>query len=72
MFGKETFDCGGHKDNLVIDWGRRYSAPAILRETLRMAKKDYPLSKVYRLLEPGPVVLVTTASVTIRLPSKMA
>lgn len=37
-----------------------------------MAKKDYPLSKVYRLLEPGPVVLVTTASVTIRLPSKMA
>lgn len=26
-----------------------------------MAKKSYPLSKVYRLLEPGPVVLVTTA-----------
>ncbi|MEW6331064.1 MAG: flavin reductase family protein [Pseudomonadota bacterium] len=24
-------------------------------------KKSYPLSKVYRLLEPGPVVLVTTA-----------
>jgi len=27
-----------------------------------MAKKSYPLSKVYGLLEPGPVVLVTTAS----------
>ena len=26
-----------------------------------MAKKSYPLSRVYRLLEPGPVVLVTTA-----------
>jgi len=26
-----------------------------------MAKKSFPLSKVYRLLEPGPVVLVTTA-----------
>ena len=23
--------------------------------------KDLPLSKVYRLLEPGPVVLLTTA-----------
>ncbi|MGZ8262107.1 MAG: flavin reductase family protein [Methylotenera sp.] len=27
-----------------------------------MAKKPYPLSNVYGLLEPGPVVLVTTAS----------
>lgn len=27
-----------------------------------MAKKSFPLSKVYRLLEPGPVVLVTTAN----------
>jgi flavin reductase (DIM6/NTAB) family NADH-FMN oxidoreductase RutF len=27
-----------------------------------MAKKTLPLSRVYRLLEPGPVVLVTTAS----------
>ncbi len=27
-----------------------------------MAKKPYPLSKVYGLLEPGPVVLITTAS----------
>jgi flavin reductase (DIM6/NTAB) family NADH-FMN oxidoreductase RutF len=27
-----------------------------------MAKKSFPLSKVYSLLEPGPVVLVTTAS----------
>ena len=26
-----------------------------------MAKKTFPLSDVYRLLEPGPVVLVTTA-----------
>lgn len=26
-----------------------------------MSKKSYPLPKVYRLLEPGPVVLVTTA-----------
>jgi flavin reductase (DIM6/NTAB) family NADH-FMN oxidoreductase RutF len=27
-----------------------------------MAKKPFPLSKVYCLLEPGPIVLVTTAS----------
>ena len=26
-----------------------------------MAKRSFPLSKVYGLLEPGPVVLVTTA-----------
>jgi hypothetical protein len=26
-----------------------------------MAKKLFPLSKVYSLLEPGPVVMVTTA-----------
>lgn len=26
-----------------------------------MAKKSFPLSRVYRLLEPGPVVLVTTS-----------
>ena len=26
-----------------------------------MAKKSFPLAKAYRLLEPGPVVLVTTA-----------
>ncbi len=26
-----------------------------------MAKRSYPLSKVYGLLEPGPVVLITTA-----------
>jgi flavin reductase (DIM6/NTAB) family NADH-FMN oxidoreductase RutF len=26
-----------------------------------MAKKSFPLPRVYRLLEPGPVVLVTTA-----------
>jgi len=27
-----------------------------------MKKRTFPLSKVYRLLEPGPVVMVTTAS----------
>jgi flavin reductase (DIM6/NTAB) family NADH-FMN oxidoreductase RutF len=27
----------------------------------RIRKRSFPLSKVYRLLEPGPVVLVTTA-----------
>ena len=27
-----------------------------------MAKKSFPLSKVYRLLEPGPVVLLVTAA----------
>jgi flavin reductase (DIM6/NTAB) family NADH-FMN oxidoreductase RutF len=26
-----------------------------------MKKKSLPLARVYRLLEPGPVVLVTTA-----------
>ncbi|MBE0620084.1 MAG: flavin reductase family protein, partial [Burkholderiales bacterium] len=26
-----------------------------------MAKTSFPLSRVYRLIEPGPVVLVTTA-----------
>ena len=26
-----------------------------------MAKRTFPLSKVYSLLEPGPVVMVTTA-----------
>jgi hypothetical protein len=30
-------------------------------EGAKMAKKSFPLSKVYGLLEPGPVVLVTTA-----------
>ena len=29
--------------------------------TVKMAKKSLPLSRVYGLLEPGPVVLVTTA-----------
>jgi flavin reductase (DIM6/NTAB) family NADH-FMN oxidoreductase RutF len=28
---------------------------------IKMAKKSFPLSKVYGLLEPGPVVLVATA-----------
>jgi len=26
-----------------------------------MGKKEFPLAKVYQLLEPGPVVMVTTA-----------
>ena len=26
-----------------------------------MTKRSFPLSKVYQLLEPGPVVMVTTA-----------
>src|SRR3569832_2429835 len=30
------------------------------REVSIMSKRSYPLSKVYGLLEPGPVVLVTT------------
>ena len=31
------------------------------RGTANLPKKSYPLSKVYGLLEPGPVVLLTTA-----------
>jgi flavin reductase (DIM6/NTAB) family NADH-FMN oxidoreductase RutF len=31
------------------------------REVWIMAKKSFPLSKVYQLLEPGPVVMVTTS-----------
>ena len=27
-----------------------------------MAKKSFPLSEVYRLLEPGPVVLLVTVA----------
>src|SRR5665811_1308577 len=30
-------------------------------EVSKMAKRSFPLSKVYGLLEPGPVVLLTTA-----------
>jgi flavin reductase (DIM6/NTAB) family NADH-FMN oxidoreductase RutF len=29
-----------------------------------VSRKSFPLSKVYGLLEPGPVVLLTTASKT--------
>src|SRR5674476_296086 len=35
----------------IADWGR----------TATTVMKDLPLSKVYQLLEPGPVVLLTTA-----------
>lgn len=31
-----------------------------------MAKKTFPLAKVYGLLEPGPVVLVSTARADAR------
>jgi flavin reductase (DIM6/NTAB) family NADH-FMN oxidoreductase RutF len=33
---------------------------SILQEESRMSKRSFPLPQVYRLLEPGPVVLVTT------------
>lgn len=32
-----------------------------MQASVKMAKRSLPLSRVYRLLEPGPVVLVTTA-----------
>jgi flavin reductase (DIM6/NTAB) family NADH-FMN oxidoreductase RutF len=32
-----------------------------MRRTRRIQKRSLPLSRVYRLLEPGPVVLLTTA-----------
>jgi len=35
--------------------------PSTKRETQPAMKKTFPLSEVYRLLEPGPVVLLTTA-----------
>ena len=41
--------------------GGGYSAAAILREVCAMPKRSFPLAKVYRLLEPGPVLLLTTA-----------
>lgn len=33
----------------------------VLKRGAGMAKKSFPLSKVYSLLEPGPVVMVSTA-----------
>ena len=33
----------------------------LLHKQVAIAKRNFPLSKVYRLLEPGPVVLITTA-----------
>jgi hypothetical protein len=42
-----------HQDR---DWG------ITRRKESRLRKRTFPLSQVYRLLEPGPVVLVTTAS----------
>jgi flavin reductase (DIM6/NTAB) family NADH-FMN oxidoreductase RutF len=35
--------------------------PITLKRGTHVAKKSFPLSKVYGLLEPGPVVMVTTA-----------
>jgi flavin reductase (DIM6/NTAB) family NADH-FMN oxidoreductase RutF len=49
---------------ILRDADRGYNRPVRLfcdeRRTI-MAKRAFPLSRVYRLLEPGPVVLVTTA-----------
>ena len=39
----------------------RKRADAVKRLPSRMKKTAFPLSQVYRLLEPGPVVMVTTA-----------
>ncbi len=33
-----------------------------------MAKKTFPLSKVYCLLEPGPVVMVATKECVLSIP----
>lgn len=33
-----------------------------MRSARPIARKSLPLSRVYRLLEPGPVVLLTTAN----------
>src|ERR1039458_4453909 len=38
-----------------------HSQPRIRRWSSCMVKRTFPLSKVYGLLEPGPVVLVTPA-----------
>jgi hypothetical protein len=37
------------------------AAEGISERGIEMAKKLFPLSGVYGLLEPGPVVMVTTA-----------
>ena len=39
----------------------RKRADAVKRLQTQMKKTTFPLSQVYRLLEPGPVVMVTTA-----------
>jgi len=41
---------------------RKKRSPAFHRETSGDPLKELPLSKVYQLLEPGPVVLLTTAN----------
>lgn len=40
----------------------RIKFPLSIRKFLQMTLRNYPLSRVYQLLEPGPVVLLTTAS----------
>lgn len=40
---------------------RRYGNHQVSAVPILMTKKAYPLSKVYGLLEPGPVTLLTTA-----------
>ena len=42
--------------------GSLQSTTAISTERSQMDKRSYPLSRVYGLLEPGPVTMVTTAS----------
>jgi flavin reductase (DIM6/NTAB) family NADH-FMN oxidoreductase RutF len=38
-----------------------FQSQRIIREKAVMEKKSFPLSKAYQLLEPGPVIMVTTA-----------
>ena len=54
--------------SMPIKLRREYALPpssasrrSILQKGSSMAMKDLSLSKVYQLLEPGPVVLLTTA-----------
>jgi flavin reductase (DIM6/NTAB) family NADH-FMN oxidoreductase RutF len=56
-----TVSCFGVSDGFCSQEGWGYSTGRKLCEVQKMPKKSFPLSKVYRLLEPGPVVLLTTA-----------
>lgn len=50
----EAVDLERQRDKII--WG----GPMKRDRRAGMAKTSFPLSKVYRLLEPGPVVLITT------------